>query len=160
MTNSTVAKVGGVTGSLSAGEGQPIRLVKLELDISKVAALVTTGGYATLMTIPADTYFKFYRAEVVTAVSLDSSSSGRIDIGDSGSLTIFVSNQTTFTAGADMTIAAETGSSGPCYTAADELRIKLTGDKLSGGTANATGIIRVVIAVGDVSRLAPMTNQA
>lgn len=160
MTNSTAYKIGGSTGTVSAGEGQPVRMVKVELDIANVAATVTTGGVATIMTLPIDTYFKFIRAELVTAVSLDSSTSGRIDIGDATDDDQFVSNATTFTAGTDLTVITENGEDGPVYLAANALNIKLTGDKMAGGTANATGKVRFVFLIGDASRLAFATNQA
>ena len=160
MTNSSAYKIGGTAGIIASNLGQPVRLVKLELDIADVTATVTTGGYAELMTIPADTFFRFLGAEYVTAVSLDSSSSGRVDIGDEDDDDQFITNSTTFTAGTRPSRASggEYHSDGEVVDAAASLRIKLTGDKLAGGTANATGIISVSFLIGSVSRLAQMTT--
>lgn len=162
MTNSTAFKIGGSTGTVADGSGQPVRIVKVELDIADVAALVTTGGLATIMTLPANTYFRFLYAESVTAVSLDSGASGRIDIGDDSDDDQYVTNQTTFAAGTIFTIAAggNVHTDGEVTGAADSVAVKLTGDKLSGGTANATGIIRMVFLLGDATRKAQMTTQS
>jgi len=162
MTDSTAYKVGGSTGTVAAGYEAPVRICKAELNIADVATLVTTGGLATILTLPATTYFRFLYAEAVTALSLDSGSSQRVDIGDNDDDDQFVTNQTTVTAGTIFTIASggNVHTDGEVVGAADAVKIKLTGDKLAGGTANATGIIRIVYLIGDASRKAKMTTQA
>lgn len=158
MTNSTAYKIGGSTGTVASGDSQPVRIVKVELDIADVASLVTTGGLATIMTLPTKTYFQFLYGEVVTATSLDSGASGRIDVGDDSDDDQYVSNHTTFTAGAVMTVVTPTHTDGLVVDAADSVAVKLTGDKLAGGTANASGILRFVFLIGDASRKAQMTT--
>lgn len=152
MTNTTI---GGSSGLVSQGVGQPVRLVHIELDISDVAATVTTGGLVKYI-LPANTYFQFLYAEVVTALAIDSGSSQRVDIGDESDDDQYVSNHTTTTAGTAMTVVTPTHTDGLVTGAADFLAVKLTGDKLAGGTANGTGIIRMVVLVGDAQRIAQM----
>jgi len=158
MTNSTAFKIGGSTGTVSSGDSQPVRIVKVELDVADVAALVTSGGLATIMTLPANTYFQFLYAEAVTTIDLDSSTSDRVDIGDDSDDDQYVTNQTTLTAGTAFTIATPTHTDGLVTGAADSVTVKLTGDKLAGGTANASGIIRMCFLIGDCSRKAQMTT--
>lgn len=151
MTNTVLSRKGGSTAGPATSNRAP-QIVTHEINIADYAAIVTTGGLAQVLYIPADTYFRLLRVEYVTAISLDSGGSGRIDIGDAADDDEFVSNSTTFTAGTDPTLLKGDGSSGDCYTAADAISLKLTGDKLAGGTANATGIVRFVWLQGDVSR--------
>ena len=161
MTNSTAYKIGGTGEPIAAGYEAPVRLLKLELDIADVASTVTTGGYAELMTLPAYAYIRFIGAFSVTALSLDSASSGRVDIGDEDDDDQFVTNQTTYTAGLVFTRASggEYHTDGEMISAtAGSLRIKLTGDKLAGGTANATGIIQVNLLAAGGTRVAQMTT--
>lgn len=153
MANITTTAKGGTANSVAASN--PLQLVTHEINIADVAATVTTGGYATIVNVPADTYYEFLQAEVVTTLDLDSSTSDRVDIGDETDDDQFVSNATTLTAGTNLTIATTVGSLGLVYTAGEAVRLKLTGDKLAGGTANATGIIRFVWLQGDTSRKAP-----
>ena len=148
--------IGGSTGLVAVGNAQPVRLVKIELDIADVASTVTTGGLVKYI-LPANTYFQFLYAEVIDTLDLDSSTSDRVDIGDASDDDQYVSNATTLTAGTALTIATSTHTDGLVTGAADFLSVKLTGDKLAGGTANATGKLRMVVLVGDCSRLAPMT---
>ncbi len=155
MTNITI---GGSAGLVAAGPAQPVRLAKITLDISDVASTVTTGGLVKYI-LPANTYFQFLYAEVVTAISLDASAS-RIDIGDADDDDQYVSNASTLTAGTALTIVTPTHTDGLVTGAADFLAVKLTGDKLAGGTANATGVLRMVVLLGDCTALAPMTVQA
>lgn len=159
MTNVTSSPPAlGGTGIAGTGAGNigPKRWVS-EINIATYAATVTTGGYIVVMNIPADTYFTLEQVEVVTALSLDASSS-RVDIGDSADDDEFVSNATTLTAGTNLTLLKVNGSSGNVYTAADTIRLKLTGDKLAGGTANATGVLRFVGTIMDTSRKAAATT--
>ena len=138
------------------GSGQALATEQLtrwthEIDMADLASTVTTGGYAVVVNIPADTYFTLEQVEVVTAISLDASSS-RVDIGDSADDDEFVSNATTLTAGTNLTLIKVNGTPGNVFTAADTLRLKLTGDKLAGGTANATGILRFVGTIMSTKR--------
>lgn len=151
MTNvtSTPPALGG-TGE-AATKNRSIQLWTHEIDISDWAATVTTGGYIVVLNIPADTYFTLEQVEVVTALSLDASSS-RVDIGDSADDDEFVSNATTLTAGTNLTLIKTNGTPGNVFTAADTLRLKLTGDKLAGGTANATGVLRFVGTIASTAR--------
>jgi hypothetical protein len=155
MTDTTI---GGSTGLVAAGITQPVRLVKIELDVADVAATVTTGGLVKYI-LPANTYFQFLYAEAVTTLDLDSSTSDRVDIGDASDDDQYVSNATTLTAGTAFTIATSTHTDGLVTGAADFLSVKLTGNKLAGGTADATGIIRMVVLLGDCTRTAKMTVQ-
>lgn len=161
MTNSTAYKIGGTSGIVAGHNHPAVRCVKLELDVADVASTVTTGGYAELLTLPANAFFRFIGAKAITALSLDSSSSGRVDIGDEDDDDQFCTNITTYTA--DTVFARASGgeyhSDGEMMgAAAGSFRIKLTGDKLAGGTANATGIIQVIFLIGDPGRLAQMTT--
>lgn len=142
MTNVTSSPpaLGGTTGV--ATKNYAPQKWEVEINIATYAATVTTGGYIVAVNIPEDTYFTLEQAEVITACSLDASSS-RVDIGDSQDDDEFVSNATTLTAGTNLTLIKVNGSYGNVYTTADTLRVKLTGDKLAGGTANATGKIRL-----------------
>ena len=150
MTNiTTTAKGGASTGNTSVGQAPVI--VTHEINIADIAATVTTGGYATIVNIPDNTYFQFLQAECVTTVSLDASSS-RVDIGDVADDDQFVSNASTLTAGTVLTIATPTGSPGLVYDTTEAIRLKLTGDKMAGGTANATGIIRFSWLQGNCNR--------
>ena len=159
MTNVTSSPPAlGGTGIAGTGTGNmgPKRWTS-EINIATYAATVTTGGYIVVMNIPADTYFTLEQVEVVTALSLDASAS-RVDIGDSADDDEFVSNASTLTAGTNLTLIKVNGSSGNVYTAADTIRLKLTGDKLAGGTANATGVLRFVGTLMDTSRKAAATT--
>lgn len=150
MTNITTTAKGGTSGE--AVGGQILRLMTHEINLADVASTVTTGGYATIVNIPDNTYFQFIQAEVVTTLALDSGSSQRVDIGDVADDDQFVSNATTLTAGTILTLATSTGSETAVYGTSETIRLKLTGDKLAGGTANATGIIRFVWIQGDANR--------
>lgn len=141
MANQTTLAKGGST--IAVGTSAPTRWTH-EIDIADAAGTVATGEYTVVINIPADTEFYLKQVEVVTSLSLDSGASGRVDIGDSADDDEFVSNATTLTAGTNLTLLKYDGSSGPVYTSADTLRLKLTGNKLAGGTANATGKLRFV----------------
>lgn len=154
MTDTTI---GGSIGLVAAGNAQAPRIVKISLDVADVAATVTTGGLVKYV-LPADTYFQFLNATCRTALDLDSSTSDRVDIGDDSDDDQYVSNATTLTAGTRLTVATPTHTDGLVVAAADFLSVKLTGDKLAGGTANATGIIDITILVGSADSLPPMTT--
>lgn len=156
MTNQTTLAKGGTSGA--SGEITGVKRWTHEIDIADAATVVTTGGYTVVVNVPVDTYITLEQVEVVTAVSLDASSS-RIDIGDSVDDDEFVSNASTLTAGTNLTLLKVNGSYGNVYTTADSIRLKLTGDKLAGGTANATGKLRFVGTIMSALRTAPMTTQ-
>jgi len=155
MANQTTLAAGGTSGVTG---GFAPTIWRHEIDIADAAGTVTTGGYTVVINIPADTYFTLEQVEVVEALDLDSGSSDRVDIGDSADDDEFVSNATTLTAGTNLTLLKVNGSSGNVYTASDTIRLKLTGDKLAGGTANATGKLRFVGTIMSTARKAPMDN--
>lgn len=144
MANVTTLAAGGSTGvAISKG-----KFKQHEIDIADfVSAGGATTNYAVVVNIPADSYFRLHQAEVVTALSLGGSA--RIDIGDSADDDEFVSNATTLTAGTNLTLLKNDGSSGSVYGAADTLRLKITGD------AVATGVIRFVYELDSTARVAP-----
>jgi len=157
MANVTTLGKGGTSGSALANAEYPV-IVKHEIDIADaVTAGVTTGGYVDIVEVPADTYFQFLQAEIVTALDLDSGASDQVDIGDDTDDDQFVAIATTLTAGTNLTVATADGSYGKVYTTGETVRLKLTGDKLAGGTADATGLIRLVWLQGPTDRKAPMT---
>lgn len=157
MTNvtSTPPAKGGTSGI--GGEAMGIKRWTNEIDLADWTTTLTTGGYIVVMNIPANTYFTLEQVECVTTVDADATTE-RLDIGDSADDDEFVSNAATVTAGTDLTLIKVNGSSGNVYTSADTLRLKVTGDKLAGGTANATGIVRFVGTCMSTARNAPMTT--
>lgn len=150
MSNVTTLAKGGTSGV--AGETIGIRRWTHEIDIADaVAAGLATTEYVVVVNIPADTYFTLEQVEVVTALSLGAGA--RIDIGDSADDDEFVSNATTLTAGTNLTLAKVNGSSGNVYTAADTLRLKVTGGTI------ASGLLRFAGTIMPTGRNAPMTTQ-
>ncbi len=151
MSNVTSLAIGGSTG-VTKSENH-LRIWTHEIDI---ADFVSAGGltteYAVVLNIPADTYFTLEQVEVVDALSLGAGA--RIDIGDSADDDEFVSNATTLTAGTNLTLLKVNGSSGNVYTAADTLRLKVTGGTI------ATGKLRFVGTIGSAARNARMTVQS
>lgn len=158
MTNQTTLALGGTSGV--HGDLAAVRRWTHEIDISDAAGTVTTGGYTVVINIPADTYFTLEQVEVVTELDLDSGASDRVDIGDSSDDDEWVSNATTLTAGTNLTLLKVNGTPGNVYTAADTVRLKLTGDKMAGGTADATGVLRFVGTIMPTGRNAAMTTQS
>lgn len=124
----------------------PLTILKFELDMADVAALGTfsTGDGIKLLDAPADTYFELVQAEVVTALA----GITRVDVGDSQDDDEFITNQTTVSAGTNMTLTKETFTNGKVLSAADDFIVKLTGTP-------STGIIRFVALVGDATRVLP-----
>lgn len=155
MTNVTSSPpaVGGTSGVAVGVNGGPRKWTN-EIDIADYADTVTTGGYIVVLNVPADTTYTLDNVECVTAVSLDAATN-RVDIGDSADDDEFVSNAATLTAGTNLTLLKTTGSVVGANPSADSIRLKLTGDKLAGGTADASGIIRFVGTIMDCSRNAP-----
>lgn len=140
-TISSLAKGGSTT--IGIGNDKTPVIVAHEIDI---AAFVTKGGattdYCTVMTIPAQTRVVLLRAAVTTATSLGASN--RLDLGDTGSDTQWVSNHSTQTVG-NMTLANTIKT----YTTADTLRWKIAGATI------ATGKILVVAEVADLNYVSP-----
>lgn len=149
MANVTTLASGGTTGVGPIGTVSPRRWTH-EIDIADfVAAGGLTTEYAVVVNIPADTYFTLEQVEVVDALSLGAGA--RIDIGDSADDDEFVSNATTLTAGTNLTLLKVNGSSGNVYTAADTLRLKITGGTIASGKLRFAGLIM------STARIAPMT---
>lgn len=162
MTNSTTYRFGG-DDLVSIGQDKTA-VIGGTFDIANVAATVTTGGYAEILAIPANTFFEILAMENVSAISIDSGSSNRVDLGDGDDDDLYVTNATTATAGYDyvMTGASTLSSTAKIfklYSSAGSIRLKLTGDKLGGGTANATGKIRFVFRLTDCSALELATEK-
>lgn len=146
MSNVTTLAAGGTSG-IAKGAVAPV-IVKHEIDIADaVAAGLATTEYVVVTNIPADTYFRLLQAEVVDAVVLGSGA--RIDLGDSADPDEFVSNASTLTAGTNLTLIKGDGSSGDVYTAADTLRLTVTGAGI------VSGKIRFVWMMADTTRNAP-----
>jgi hypothetical protein len=149
MANVTTLASGSTTGVGPSGT-KSLRVWQHEIDI---ADFVTAGGltteYAVVVNIPADTYFTLEQVEVVDALSLGAGA--RIDIGDSADDDEFVTNATTLTADTNLTLAKVNGSSGNVYTAADTLRLKITGGTI------ASGVLRFVGTMASTARNAAMT---
>lgn len=151
MANVTTLAKGGTSGV--AGDTVGPQRWTHEMDIAQmVAAGLLTTEYGVVMNIPADTYFTLEQVEVVTALSLGAGA--RIDIGDSADDDEFVSNATTLTAGTNLTLLKVNGSSGNVYTAADTLRMKVTGGTIASGRLRFVGIVM------STARNAAMTTQA
>lgn len=154
MANVTTLAAGGTVGASAGNNVSPNRWTH-EIDIADaVDAGVTTGGYVNIIDLPADTYFTLEQVEIVTTLDLDSGASDRVDVGDTDD-DEFVSNATTLTAGTNLTLLKVNGTPGNVYTSADSVRLKLTGDKLAGGTADATGVIRFVGTIMSTARNTP-----
>lgn len=154
MTNvtSTPPALGGTSG-VAVGAGPGLRLWTNEINLADHATTLTTGGYIVVYNIPADTWFSVENAEIVTTLDADATTE-RLDLGDSADDDEWVSNHSTATAGTNLTLIKRDGSAGFVNPSADTLRLKVTGDKLAGGTANATGIIRFC------GFMCPMTRNA
>jgi len=146
MANVTTKAAGGTS---SAG----INGGKFKYHEIDIAELVTSGlattEYAVVVNIPADSFFRLHQVEVVTALSLGAGA--RIDIGDSADDDEFVTNASTLTAGTNLTLLKNDGSSGSVYGAADTLRLKVTGGTI------ATGKLRFVYELDSTARNAATT---
>jgi len=151
MANITTLAQGGNDIAAGGAAKQGLRFLKAEFDIADfTAAGGVTTDTATIWNVPADTYFELIQAEVVTAFSLGAGA--RIDIGDESDDDEFVTNATTLTAGTNLTLAKETFTGGKVISAADSLRVKVTGGTI------ASGVLRLVAVVGDAQRKAIATS--
>lgn len=129
--------------------------IHYEIDMANVALDVTAGTFVSAdqyvaIALPAFTSIVGLQAICVTALSLGAGA--RIDIGDSSAATTFVNNATTLTASTVLTQAVTTNPL-KFYSAGDQLLIKITGATI------ASGILRLVIQVGDMTRNQDMTVQ-
>jgi hypothetical protein len=156
---------GGLTatgGPVGVGNSpSPISVAKHVIDINKIMngtnniAAVSLGAadQVPVMQFPAGTILLGLQA--VISIAIDSSTT-RIDLGDGGSATRFVSNYTTpLTLGSVLTQALTTN---PLYfySTADQLLLKLTGTY----TTASVGAIRFVIYTMDASADPISTTQS
>lgn len=153
---------GATGGPLGVGNSQlPLSASKNVLDINKImngtnnitAIALGAADQVVVQTIPANTILVGLQA--IVTIGIDTSTT-RIDLGDTGSATRFVSNYTTpFTAGSVLTQAVTTNPL-KFYTAADQILLKLTGTY----TTSSVGAIRFVVYTLDASADAISTTQA
>lgn len=138
----------GATGGPNAvgNNPQPLTQSNVVIDINKIengtnnitAVALGAADSVVVMTIPANTVVLGIQA--VVTIGIDSSTT-RIDLGDTGSATRFVSNYTTpLTAGSVLTQAVTTNPL-RFYSTADTLLLKLTGTY----TTSSVGAIRFVV---------------
>lgn len=155
MATFTNTRAGGTVAGYHGNVGNDI--FKHEIDIADALtnnSTATTGDQFAVVTVPADSFFELLQVENATALDLDSGSSQRIDVGDGTDDDEFLTNITTETAGTNHTITKQTFTGGQVISAADTMYLKLTGDKITAGTA--TGTIRFVFKMHDTARNAPM----
>lgn len=140
---------------------QTTAVSKTVLDINKIengtnnitAIALGAADSVVIQTIPANTILLGLQAIVTIAID---TSTTRIDVGDTGSATRYVSNYTTpFTVGSVLTQAVTTNPL-RFYTAADQLLLKLTGTY----TTASVGAIRFVIWTLDASADPISTTQS
>jgi len=153
---------GATGGPIGIGNSQlPLAVSKTVIDINKLmngtnnVAAIALGAadQVVVQQFPANTILVGLQAIITTLVD---SSTTRIDLGDGGSATRYVSNYTTpFTVGSVLTQALTTN---PLYfyTTADKLLLKLTGTY----TTSSQGAIRFVIYTVDASADPIATTQS
>lgn len=154
--------VGATGGPISVGNSpQPFAVSKTVIDINKIengtnniaAIALGAADSVVVQTIPANTILIGLQA--IVTIGIDTSTT-RIDLGDTGSATRYVSNYTTpFTAGSVLTQAVTTNPL-RFYTAADQLLLKLTGTY----TTASVGAIRFVVYTADASADPISTTQS
>jgi len=141
MSNVTTLKIGG-DSNVATGAVSGMEYFFHEIDIAEaVTAGLATTEYVEVVGLPADSFLDLKQVEVVEALSLGAGA--RIDLGDSGDDDRFVTNATTLTAGTNLTLAVTSRA----YSAADSLRLKVTGGTI------ATGKIRFVFGLLDTARV-------
>lgn len=149
MANITSRAKGGTSPVGIASSNLPTFIGKYEEDIAAlVAAGLLTTEYTVLINIPANS--KLIIHSLINHTALSMGASPAISLGDSSSGTLFVNASTTVTSGSAHTLTA-TATTGKVYTAADTLRLNLTGGTL------ATGTIGIVYQLIDLSRNAIAT---
>lgn len=129
--------------------------IHYEIDMANVALDVTAGTFVSAdqyvaIALPAFTTLVGLQAICVTALSLGAGAA--VSIGDTGSGTRFVNGASTLTAGTVLTQAV-TANPLKFYSAGDQLLITITGATI------ASGVLRLVITVGDYTRNQDMTVQ-
>lgn len=155
MATFTNTRAGGTEAGYHGHTGNDI--FKYEINIADALtdnSTATTGDQFAVVTVPADSFFELLQVENATALDLDSGSSQRIDVGDGTDDDEFLTNITTEAAGTVHTITKQTFTGGQVIGSSDTMYLKLTGDKITDGTA--TGIIRFVWKQHDAARNAPM----
>lgn len=153
---------GATGGPASVGNIQlPVAVSKTVLDINKIengtnniaAVALGAADSVVVQSIAANTILLGLQA--IVTIGIDASTT-RIDLGDTGSATRYVSNYTTpFTAGSVLTQAVTTNPL-RFYTAADTLLLKLTGTY----TTSSVGAIRFVVITMDASADPISTTQS
>ena len=123
-------------------------VVKHEIDLAKLRTLsgFASGNGVALLSVPADTLVLGLVLENVTNLT----NVTRLDLGDGVSATRFVNNATTLTAGTNHAIVLDAPYH---YATADTIDLAVTGT-----IASATGTVRIVAILADVSRNAPATS--
>jgi len=157
MATFTTTRAGGTEAGYHGHTGNDI--FTYEIDIADLLTNNTTATSAdqfAVVTVPADSFFELYLVENATALDLDSGASQQIDLGDGTDDDEFVAAATTEAAGTVHTVTKQTFTGGQVITASDTMYLKLTGDKITDGTA--TGTIRFVWKMHDLARNAPMTT--
>lgn len=143
------------TTGLGADRLPAYHTIHYEIDMANVALDVTAGTFVSAdqyvaIALPAFTELKALQAICVTALSLGAGAA--ISIGDTGSGTRFVNGASTLTAGTVLTQAVTTNPL-KFYSVGDQLLISITGATI------ATGVLRLIIVVGDMTRNQDMTVQ-
>jgi hypothetical protein len=140
MANSTGLKRGGATGAAITQYKVPV--IKAVVDIADaVADGLTTGGYVAVQTIPAGTRLKIWGVRNATALSLGSGP--EIELGDGDDDDLFMATISSETAGVDHALTGDSAISSTAktektYTAAGELRLKVTGGTIASGKVQIT----------------------
>lgn len=141
----TTPTVGGTSG-LSSKHQNCINKQVFEYDLTTFTGASADQQY--LIALPAYTSIAYLQVIVKTACT----GVTRLDLGDNGSATRFISNAATFTAGLVLTQAITTMPL-ITYTTADKLLLKIT-------TAPTAGVLRFVVGLIDCGADSPMTVQA
>lgn len=152
MTNNDIYLGGTNTLVAASGNAPAPQAYEWVIDVAELIS----SGFASLdvvrfMQLEAGSVLHYIDAEIVEALSLDSSTAGRVDIGNTISSSTdpddYVNDSSATSVGRltsyESAATAAAVLSADCY-----LALRLTGNKFSGGTNNATGkiAIRAVIS--------------
>lgn len=149
MANNNDLQMGGSGDLYSVGNGETVVLRKV-FDIAEAIASadgLNSGDNIVIAALPSGTVFEWLDAEIVETLSIDSGASNLINIGSTvgdpdeyvdGQANTAVGRFTAYVAGHLVTAV---------LTADTTLYLGVTGDKLSDGTADATGKIAVTFKV-------------
>lgn len=135
MANVSTLKRGGT--ATGGGSQTPVGIIRHTIDIADaVTAGLATTEYVVVQSIPAGTILTVWGMKNATALSLGSSP--RLDLGDGDDDDLYVSNHSTLTADAYATLTGESAMAATTryrktYTAAGELRLKITGGTIASG---------------------------